>query len=59
MQYTSYYLFIYFMNVAMVNFFFRTAGIEYGPNLHIQGCIQKFPDWLLGVRTANGTALCH
>jgi hypothetical protein len=23
------------------------------------GCIQKFPDWPLGVRTANGTALCH
>jgi len=25
----------------------------------IQGCIEKFPDWLPGVRTANGTALCH
>jgi len=25
----------------------------------IQGCIQKFPDWPPGVRTANGTALCH
>jgi hypothetical protein len=22
-------------------------------------CIQKFPDWLPGARTANGTALCH
>jgi len=22
-------------------------------------CIQKFPDWPPGVRTANGTALCH
>jgi hypothetical protein len=22
-------------------------------------CIQKFPDWPLGSRTANGTALCH
>jgi len=21
--------------------------------------IQKFPDWLPGARTANGTALCH
>jgi hypothetical protein len=28
-----------------------------GPN--IRGCIQKFPDWLLGARTANGIALCH
>jgi hypothetical protein len=25
----------------------------------IQGCIEKFPDWLPGVRTANGTALYH
>jgi hypothetical protein len=24
-----------------------------------RGCIQKFPDWPLGARTANGTALCH
>jgi len=23
------------------------------------GCIQKFPDWPPGARTANGTALCH
>jgi hypothetical protein len=23
------------------------------------GCIQKFPDWPPGTRTANGTALCH
>jgi hypothetical protein len=22
-------------------------------------CIQKFPDWPPGARTANGTALCH
>jgi len=22
------------------------------------GCIQKFPDWPPGARTANGTALC-
>jgi len=25
----------------------------------VQRCIQKFLDWLLGVGTANGTALCH
>jgi hypothetical protein len=25
----------------------------------IRGCIQKFPDWLPGARTTNGTALCH
>jgi hypothetical protein len=25
----------------------------------IRGCLQKFPDWPLGARTANGTALCH
>jgi hypothetical protein len=25
----------------------------------IRGCIQKFPEWPPGVRTVNGTALCH
>jgi hypothetical protein len=25
----------------------------------IRGCIQKFPDWPPGARTANDTALCH
>jgi len=27
--------------------------------LEIRGCIQKFPDWPPGVKTANVTALCH
>jgi len=26
--------------------------------IEIRGCIQKFPDWPPGVRTANDTALC-
>jgi len=26
---------------------------------HIRGCIQKFPDWPPGARTASGTALWH
>jgi hypothetical protein len=26
---------------------------------NIGGCIQKVPDWPLGARTANHTALCH
>jgi hypothetical protein len=26
---------------------------------HIRGCIQKFPYWPLGTRTANVTALCQ
>jgi len=25
----------------------------------VRGCIQKFPDWPPGARTANGKALCH
>jgi hypothetical protein len=25
----------------------------------ILGCIQKFPDWQPGAKTANGIALCH
>jgi hypothetical protein len=28
-------------------------------HLNLRGCIQKFPDWSPGARTANGTALCH
>jgi hypothetical protein len=28
-------------------------------DLGIWGCIEKFPDWPPGARTANGTALCH
>jgi hypothetical protein len=28
-------------------------------NSLIRRCIQKFPDWPPGARTANGTALCH
>jgi len=28
-------------------------------DMEIRGCIQKFPDWPPGVRTANGAALCH
>jgi hypothetical protein len=28
-------------------------------SLRIEGCIQKFPDWPRGARTANGAALCH
>jgi hypothetical protein len=27
--------------------------------LHVRACIQKFPDWPPGARTASGTALCH
>jgi hypothetical protein len=27
--------------------------------LGVRGCIQKFPDWPPGVKTENGTALCH
>jgi hypothetical protein len=25
----------------------------------VRKCIQKFPDWPPGARTANGKALCH
>jgi hypothetical protein len=28
-------------------------------NCILRRCIQKFPGWRLGARTANGTALCH
>jgi hypothetical protein len=25
----------------------------------VRDCIQKFPNWPPGARTANGTAICH
>jgi hypothetical protein len=31
----------------------------YQSNTDKRGCIQKFPNWSPGARTANSTALCH
>jgi hypothetical protein len=36
-----------------------SSSIKAGNILTIRWCIRKFPDWLPGARTANGTALCH
>jgi len=36
-----------------------TIQTDFATSRYIQGCIQKFPDWQPGARTANGTALCH
>jgi hypothetical protein len=41
------------MNDAVSTSSFCSADADIG------GCIQKFPDWQPGARTANGTALCH
>jgi len=38
---------------------FVTTGNVWRFSRIIRGCIQKFPDWLPGARTVNGTALCH
>jgi hypothetical protein len=32
---------------------------DFKESKNVLGFIQKFPDWLPGVRIANGTALCH
>jgi hypothetical protein len=37
----------------------KALGVTVLHECDIWGCIQKFPDWPPGVRTANGTALCH
>jgi hypothetical protein len=34
-------------------------GRDHAEGLRVRGCIQKFPDWPPGARTANGIALCH
>jgi hypothetical protein len=39
--------------------FLETGMADTDEHTHIRGCIQKFPDWAPGARTANGTALCH
>jgi hypothetical protein len=37
-----------------------TEDVLTSPNVYdVRGCIQRFPDWPPGARTANGTALCH
>jgi hypothetical protein len=43
------------------NFSHRTYNFLVGFHLWllIRGCIQKFPDWPPGARTANGTAFFH
>jgi hypothetical protein len=33
--------------------------VRLATRISIQGCIQKFPDWLPGATAANVTALCH
>jgi hypothetical protein len=46
---------------------FTVSVVHYKPKrsqrqktvLHTRRCIQKFPDWLPGARTATDTALCH
>jgi hypothetical protein len=38
-------------------FFF--INVDKKKKIHIRGCIQKFPDWPPGAKTANGTPLYH
>jgi hypothetical protein len=41
------------------NFYGTQRSAAMFTRVHIQWCIQKFLDWLPGVRTANGTAFYH
>jgi hypothetical protein len=40
---------------------YNTGIVDSNPprSMDVRGCIQKFPDWLPGAKTVNGTALCH
>jgi len=62
------YVFVAWYSVKHRNSFFTFAFISHNSLLpfafptnisYIRRCIQKFPDWPPGERTANGTALCH
>jgi hypothetical protein len=35
------------------------CDVAFGYGHHLRRCIQKFPDWPPGARTANGIALCY
>jgi hypothetical protein len=37
----------------------NTWALFYADDINKRGRMQNFPDWPPGVRTANGTALCH
>jgi hypothetical protein len=47
------------MNAFTTNLLFITSSTVNLLFMNVRGCIRKFPDWPLGTRTANGTALCH
>jgi len=43
----------------LIIFIEKKSGTCFFTAVHMRGHIQKFQDWPPGVRTANGTALCH
>jgi hypothetical protein len=46
------------INIGSIKFNRNSSGGSES-EIYVGGCIQKFPDWPSGARTANGTALCH
>jgi len=49
---------------SLVTVSFSTKTVLHGVSCNkyyqsVRGCIQKFPDWPPGARTANDIALCH
>jgi hypothetical protein len=56
-----FYLYQYCLkkSTALAHWNSETVGWNPSLGMDVGGCIQKFPDWPPGARTANGTALCH
>jgi hypothetical protein len=51
---------ISFLHTPLIKWLFEWTKLHQNRNDDdIRGCIQKFPDWPPGARTANDTALCH
>jgi hypothetical protein len=46
-------------NYFIINIFSNTVSKAVTSLVYIHGCIHKLLDWPPGVKTANGTALCH
>jgi hypothetical protein len=58
-QLKTWKLTFYTKNVPLLNEFSVFLSIQFNEKHRKRGCIQKFPDWPPGARTANGIALCH
>jgi len=56
---TRYDIFKYIFQDAVMNLWEVQQNAVFMWHYYLLRCIQKFPDWQPGARTANGTTFCH